>query len=269
MQNLYPLFERNHILKKELLWALRDYSFGHAWLEYQEYGEGILNGCGIKIEGTQLVIAPGMIKYGGFLYLMTEEERINYGVPLWEDQDGSILPQQEAVLKMRLFQEKEDASYISYRMEAVLDGNKSLCENELELCRYRLQKGAQLRETYKTFEDMGTQYDVLDYTHASWGGLHGGSVSPALTRRFAEEILKTSQCRDIDIQFAYLCLNRTDAVPREILLDYIGRKNHKKPDRDISGEAIFREMCEALRTIGVSCAEQREKKPGKRTIWVE
>ena len=26
MQNLYPLFERNRVLKKELLWALRDCS---------------------------------------------------------------------------------------------------------------------------------------------------------------------------------------------------------------------------------------------------
>lgn len=36
MQNLYPLFERNRILKKELLWSLRDYAFGQLRLEYGE-----------------------------------------------------------------------------------------------------------------------------------------------------------------------------------------------------------------------------------------
>ena len=45
MQNLYPLFERNRILKKELLWSLRDYSFSQIQLEYQEYGQGIIQGC--------------------------------------------------------------------------------------------------------------------------------------------------------------------------------------------------------------------------------
>ncbi len=49
MQNLYPLFEQNRILKKELLWSLRDYSFSHIQLEYQEYGQGIIQGCGIRV----------------------------------------------------------------------------------------------------------------------------------------------------------------------------------------------------------------------------
>ena len=40
MQNLYPLFERNRVLKKELLWALRDYSFGQLQLKYADYGDG-------------------------------------------------------------------------------------------------------------------------------------------------------------------------------------------------------------------------------------
>ena len=65
MQNLYPLFERNRILKKELLWSLRDYAFSHIQLEYQEYGQGIIQGCPVQVQGRELVVGPGMIKYGG------------------------------------------------------------------------------------------------------------------------------------------------------------------------------------------------------------
>lgn len=79
MQNLYPLFEQNRILKKEFLWSLRDYSFSHIQLEYQEYGQGIIQGCQIQVQGSELAVGPGMIKYGGFICLMMEEQRIEYG----------------------------------------------------------------------------------------------------------------------------------------------------------------------------------------------
>ena len=46
IQNIYPLFERNRILKKEMLWSLRDYAFAHAGVKYQKYGQGTLRGGG-------------------------------------------------------------------------------------------------------------------------------------------------------------------------------------------------------------------------------
>ena len=52
MQNLYPLFERNRILKKELMWSLRDYSFTHIQLEYQAYADGMIKGCDLEV-GTR------------------------------------------------------------------------------------------------------------------------------------------------------------------------------------------------------------------------
>lgn len=42
------LFERNRILKKELLWALRDYSFAQARLDNEEYADGMLRGCEVR-----------------------------------------------------------------------------------------------------------------------------------------------------------------------------------------------------------------------------
>ena len=78
MQNLYPLFERNRILKKELLWALRDYSFMQARLDYEEYADGILRGCEVRVEGNRIVIGPGIIRYNGFICLMDREESVEY-----------------------------------------------------------------------------------------------------------------------------------------------------------------------------------------------
>ncbi|MDE6516458.1 MAG: hypothetical protein K2L18_01215 [Acetatifactor sp.] len=35
-------------MKKELLWALRDYSFAQARLDYEEYADGMLRGCEVR-----------------------------------------------------------------------------------------------------------------------------------------------------------------------------------------------------------------------------
>lgn len=257
MQNLYPLFERNRILKKELLWSLRDYSFAHIGLEYRQYGQGILKGCHVRIEGEQLVVSPGMIKFRDFVYLITEEERVSY-----EPTD------QVTALKMRFAAAQETPDHILYGMEIVLDERVETGENELEVCRFRLQRGAWLRETYKSFEDMGTQYNVLNYIHASWGSLRGSTMCPVLTQRFAQELLETNGCGDMDAQFAYLCMNRGDALPRDILTDYIGRKNGKKPEHTISQEALFQEMCMTLRYMG-GAPQQRVPEKKRRMILVD
>ena len=70
MQNLYPLFAGNRILKKEMLWAVRDRSFAQAELEYREYGDGMISGCGIRVEGNRITVEPGIIIYGGFIYFL-------------------------------------------------------------------------------------------------------------------------------------------------------------------------------------------------------
>lgn len=106
MQNLYPLFERNRILKKELLWSLRDYSFSHVQLEYLEYGQGIIRGCDIKVQGEELVVGPGMIKYGQFICLMMEEQRIHY-----EPSD------QIQYLKIKITVDRRSADYIAYQID--------------------------------------------------------------------------------------------------------------------------------------------------------
>ena len=79
IQNIYPLFERNRILKKEMLWSLRDYAFAHAGVEYQEYGQGILWGCGLSVQGEEIAIRPGLLKYGQAVCIMMEETRIPFG----------------------------------------------------------------------------------------------------------------------------------------------------------------------------------------------
>lgn len=62
MENRYPLFAGGRILKKESLWDLRDYTFAGLQLQYEGYTDGIIQGCGIHVEGMNLIVGQEVCK---------------------------------------------------------------------------------------------------------------------------------------------------------------------------------------------------------------
>ena len=270
MENLYPLFERNRILKKELMWALRDYAFADIQLEYQGFPNGILKGCGVKVRGQELVVSKGLAKYGGFVYLVTEEMSLPYG------------PKEKLqVLKMKLEEDKGSEDFTAYRVNLFLDDNPVKQEGELELCRFKLQHGSRLREDYKNFEDMATEYDTVNLLEADFASVSGKSFSPEVTGYFAREALKAEYCQAEDISFAYLCLSQPGAVSREVVWDYVGRKlsdgtGGLYEDSLGDGEAevrgnteIFQGMVSALREMQTGSGRRTGRDGGRRRILVE
>ena len=258
MQNLYPLFAGNRILKKEMLWAVRDRSFVQAELEYREYGDGMISGCGIRVEGNRIIVEPGIIKYGGFIYFLPGEESIEY-----------CPSERETVLKMYLGKDAASPDYVCYHMNLALESGDALDADGFEVCRYKLQEGAVLRAVHKNFGDMETEYDTLNYIHALWGGVGGRALAPAITRRFAREILGTEGCRPEDVMFAYFCLDRTGTVSMDILTDYLARKNGRCLPEMADNQTVFREMCTALERMGKTEAAEYRGNGGRRRIIVE
>lgn len=236
MQNLYPLFERNRILKKELLRSLRDYSFAHIQLEYQEYGQGILQGCHIRVQGdNKLAVGPGIIKYGQFICLMMEEESVLYQ-PAGQTQ----------FLKLKLETDRSSADDTAYRAELSLELCGVQNEHELELCRFNLRSGAELRDQYKDFLDMETEYDTINLLHASWSGLGGASLAPAVTEYFSEIILESENSQPEDRSFAYLCLSQSKAVPAKVLAAYTRHRNGEQTNPPQDNTDLYKAMCSII-----------------------
>jgi hypothetical protein len=258
MQNLYPLFERNRILKKELLWSLRDYSFSQIQLEYQEYGQGIIQGCLVQVQGSELVVGPGMIKYGGFICLMMEEQRIEYGPK-----------EQTQYLKLKIETDRNSPDYIVYDIQLLLDLKGKQSDNEFELCRFNLRKGARLRDRYKDFFDMETVYDTMNVLHADWGGLGGSAVAPAVIRYFAESVLENRNSLSDDGSFAYFCLSQTGAVPVKILADYCNRRIGKPPEDRMDAVGFYRSLCAILDQIQKEKETKDRDKKERRRILVD
>ena len=157
MEYIYPAFERGRIMKKELLWALRDYSYSALQLQYADYPNGILSGCGIRVEDYYLCVEPGIIKCQEFVFLITGEERVEYS------------PTERCIsLKFRLIEKEVLPDYTRYVTEFILDENLERQPNEVEICRFKLKTGARLRTEYKDFYDIETEYDTVNLAHATW-----------------------------------------------------------------------------------------------------
>lgn len=238
MQNLYPLFEKNRILKKELLWSLRDYSFTHIQLEYQDYSPGIICGCDVRVDGNKLVISPGIVKYENFICLITEEEKVEY------EPTGKVTS-----LKLRIITDHSSQDSITYEMNPVLDETLCCEENEFELCRFKLQKGAVLRERYTSFEDMMTEYDTMNPVFASWSGLGSETITPVITKYFAEQVVKSDGADAIDLAFAWTCLNTYGAVSNAVILSYLRSKGVGSEEKDSTKDQIFMGFVKILKII--------------------
>lgn len=249
MQNLYPLFERNRILKKELLWSLRDYSFAHIQLEYQEYDQGILRGYEIKVRENDLVIGPGIFKYGNFVCLQTEEERIPYSPK-----------EQLQYLRMKVEIDRTSQDYIAYKMEYYVTTDEKKEENEFELCRFHLRSGARLRDQYRDFGDMETEYDTVSLIYSEWGGLGGKTLSPAIIKYFANIVLESENSQLEDRSFAYLCLTQPGTIPAHVLISYISMRSGVRLKEVVNNQIIYRSMCGIIKEI----QKGKEKGAGSR-----
>ena len=206
---VYPVFERGRIMKKELLLTLRDYSFGQMQIHFDDWTDGIIAGCGISVVESELIIAPGMLKFDDFIYVMTETQKVEF-----------VPTEQIVVLKIRFTTLASTATDYERRAgKFVLDDSTALADNELEVCRFKLKAGSRLRSDYTGFDDIQTEYDTVNLAHATWSGLGHPTLARPLLRLFAEEALECGLHEAWDVYFCSQCMSE-QTMHRSILEAY-------------------------------------------------
>ncbi|WP_088829942.1 DNA and RNA helicase [Paenibacillus tyrfis] len=209
--NIYPNFHKGRILKREMLESLRDYPRQLADLYFQSYSDGIVAGTDVRVEEEQLVVGCGIVKHGGRLYTLEEEQQVPYSAT-----------GKETVLKIRFHAAEEQSDYTVYGAELALD-EEAAGGSELELGRFKLKEGAKLRSEYQSFADFATEFNTWNMIHAAYAGVGQRSVHPALMRYFAGQLLSRGSTNPYDIAFAMQCMSQ-EAVDRELILHYIGTR---------------------------------------------
>lgn len=257
MKNRFPLFAGRRILKKESLWDIRDYAYAGWQLYYADHTDGLLNGCGIQVEDEMLIIGKGMIKFHDFVYLMQEEERISYQPK-----------NQWQILKAEFMEDEKNPDYKEYQIRFFLDDNMELKENQIEMCRFYLREGSVLRDIYKNFSDMSTEYDTLNLIYATVAGVGEQTLHPKIFMQFAEELSGADGKENADYAFYYTIENSKGNMERRSILSYLrdkGRTGNEDKMSAWNNHDIYMEMERILRHKGTG----NSKGYGRKVIYVE
>ena len=139
------VFRRHTILKADMLSQCCSIPVEMMELLYGDWSDGIVAGGNIVIDSGGLCIMPGILRYAGRLYQMTQAEYIPY------EANGK-----DMILKIRFAERKENESEICYESDFLLTEEKEERATDMELARFCLKAGAKLRNHYQSFADMFT-----------------------------------------------------------------------------------------------------------------
>lgn len=205
-----PVFQKKRLLRIEMLEQLRDYPRDYLRLQFRGYSDGILCGCQISWDNEQLEIAPGILNRAGRLYIMKEPYRLECRA---EDR--------MRYLKVQFMAEVHEEGKTEGNTRIVLDEHKADPACEMELCRFRLQEGARLRDTYENFEDYATGYDTVNRIHVPFASYGQATIWPDILQQFAEEILEIRNNDVYDISFAMNILANQGEAPAGCIGSYL------------------------------------------------
>lgn len=249
-KNIYPLFERKQILKKEMLENIRDFPRNMFGILYQDYSDGILSGCEIKVRDDRIVILPGILCYRKTLYIL-------------EDAHEALCEAtgRTTYLKVR-FKDKESGSrQEEYLSEIILDEKLPEEERELELARFKLQEGARLRTEYMSFFDFGTEFDTVNRIYAPYASPGRKSIYPMILKSFAKSMMTCQTKNPWDISFCVGCIMGEGTVAYDGIKAYLNlRLGHG--DREYANDEIYKMLKKIL--LEARNEEFQEENPGHR-----
>ena len=257
MESRYPLFAGGRILKKEALWDLRDYAYESWQLYYEDYTDGIIKGCEVRVEGQKLVVGRGIMKYRNFIYLLREEAVIPFTA------ENRLM-----VLKASFRKKEGNPDCLVYQVAFFLDDSPALQDDQIELCRFHLRAGSVLRDTYKNFYDMNTEYDTINLLHATMAGRGRGRMHPKVMLRFAEELKRRKEKQAADYAFSYQIDNTAGVIARETVLSYLADRRREDTSAETKGwdnVAVFHELEGILGHNG----NEGNSRTGRKVIYIE
>ncbi len=254
MENRYPLFAGGRILKKEALWDLRDYAYESWQLYYADYTDGVIKGCRIRVEDTDIVVGKGIIKCGSLIYLLQEEARVPFTA------ENRLM-----ILKAEFEEKTGNPDYMVYDVNFFLDDNVELRKKQIEFCRFHLRTGSMLRDTYKNFYDMKTEYDTVNLLHATMAGRGQARLHPNVLLNFAKEMQVCGTKNAEDLAFCFHVLQNEGEVERKVLNAYLQSVQTEATEEQIEHVQCFDMLEGMLKGNGNNLASRQRQ----RVILVE
>lgn len=232
----YPQFEKKHLLRGEMLEQLRDYPRNYLKMSFQGYGNGILAGCDISWDDERLRVSPGTILYKDNLYVMKDAYEL----------ECSAL-EKVRYLKVQFLAEEQTNESIEGNTRIFLDEEKPDSACEMELCRFRLQEGARLRDCHEGFEDFSTVYDTVNLIYAPYASEGNSTLNPILLMAFAREMIRKESREVMDTIFSMMILANNGHISAACIQEYLYARTAGREDGNI---AMYRGLLEILKSQG-------------------
>ncbi|MEY8356565.1 hypothetical protein AALB39_24880 [Lachnospiraceae bacterium 54-53] len=252
----YPQFEKKRLLRVEMLDKLRDYPKNFLELSFLGFGDGVVNGCEISWDDGRLTVSPGMIYRKGNLYFMEQpyvtecraEDKVRY-------------------LKVQFLAEIREAGKITGNTRIFLEDKKPDPACELELCRFRLQEGARLRDRHENFQDYSTEYDTVNLIRQPYAAAGGSTLNPRLIRQFAREIMRSRSSSSLDMSFSMTALSNHGLTTADCLREYLwARLGEEYGDK--GNGAVYRGLLEVLKDQRNGEIRRGTGSQGKRSVML-
>ena len=232
----YPQFERLHILRTEALCSIRDRAFDTLPLFFENYGNGIISGCRPITTANLITLSAGVILHNNFLYLIKEPMSVEYS------------PTEEYMLMKIIFEpELVTENFTQKNVNLILTPNLNLSESEMEICRFKLKKGAVLRTNYTDFFDRATEFDTVNIINVPYAAAGGSTLAPKILRTFANEAKNFSLEND-DYNFCLAALNGNVMSVAQILF-YIERRLKIELPAPVTNQTLYEHLCLILQEI--------------------
>lgn len=233
-----PVFEKGAVLTHEMMEALKDYAVNMGTLSYSGYADGILSGCEVTMSDNIIYVNKGIVVYRSELYFLSKEMKMmaHPGTD-WQ------------VLKLCAGNMSKDRNFIIRELRLELTDDQQENMNDIEICRFRLQNGSRLRNKYRNFQDLCTEYDTVNEIYAKWSSYSKSSISNRILKEFAKEAMTKKMQNPQDICFIQQILaldSRT--INRDTIVFYLNTRLGKG-EAEMTNMDIYRGLQEVLQNI--------------------
>lgn len=254
-KNIFPIFERGAILKKDMLDNIRDYPRVYLEILYKNYTNGIITGCEIEADEENIILKNGIIKYKNNLYFLDKILKEKY-----------TSTNKKKYIRIKFEENLQKDGFIINEGRLCIEENQDIADNEIEIGNFKLKNGAKLRTKYSDFFDLDTEFNTLNIIDIEYACENKSTLSPLIINMFADIILNKSLSENnIDIMFGFQILNNT-YIRREVICAYISKRLRIK-NTYMSNREIYINLCkiakELLHNQKISFNGENRQKPNR------
>ena len=224
----FPLFDKGAILCADMMEALTSYAYLFGDVLFDGYSDGIISGCQLTTTEDAIMINPGIVRHAGKNFLIKDPVYVAYSPT-----DSTT------VLRMNFLGETRSTRFITYDAEIVLEKATDAHKGQIELCRFKLQPGAQLRYQYVDFEDRSTEYDTLNTLRVPYASKERSTLSPEITYDYAKELWTTNAMEDLDTAFCLQAMDRSKPIAAETIAFYLASRLGGSLDEYTANETLY------------------------------